>query len=164
MSEYIRTNKFDPNECPNIFVQTKLTRMNLRINIRAQYIRIFEYSNIFVTLCFTFEKTFAHSFRGEATQVCAMQLLNQSGWSSKNTHYDTHWGKASSMRSVWIFFKYINRYEETQDDPLWGKTSEMFTMWLFKHLNWPFDNPHEEYTHWRKAIQMWPMRQQFCFS
>ena len=51
MSEYIRTNKFDPNECPNIFVQTKLTRMNVRINIRAQYIRIFEYSNIFVTLC-----------------------------------------------------------------------------------------------------------------
>ena len=50
MSEYIRTNKFDMNECPNIFVKEKLIRTNVRIYIRDQYIRIFEYSNIFVTL------------------------------------------------------------------------------------------------------------------
>ena len=52
MSEYICTNKFDTNECPNIFVKEKLIRTNVRIYIRDQYIRIFEYSNIFVTLCF----------------------------------------------------------------------------------------------------------------
>ena len=52
MSEYIRTNKFDTNECPNIFAKEKLIRTNVRIYIRDQYIRIFEYSNIFVTLCF----------------------------------------------------------------------------------------------------------------
>ena len=51
MSEYIRTNKFDPNECPNIFVKEKLIRTNVRIYICDQYIRIFELSNIFVTLC-----------------------------------------------------------------------------------------------------------------
>ena len=50
MSEYIRSNKFDTNECPNIFIKEKLIRMNVRIHIRDQYIRIFEYSNIFVTL------------------------------------------------------------------------------------------------------------------
>ena len=50
MSEYIHTNKFDTNESPNIFVTEKLIRTNVRINIRDQYIRIFEYSNIFVTL------------------------------------------------------------------------------------------------------------------
>ena len=43
MSEYIRTNKFDTNECPNIFVKEKLIRMNVRIYICDQYIRIFEY-------------------------------------------------------------------------------------------------------------------------
>ena len=31
MSEYIRTNKFDTNECPNIFVKEKLIRMNIWI-------------------------------------------------------------------------------------------------------------------------------------
>ena len=51
MSEYICTNKFDTNECPNIFVKEKLIRTNVRIYIRDQYIRIFEYSNIVVTLC-----------------------------------------------------------------------------------------------------------------
>ena len=50
MSEYIRTNKFDTNECPNIFVKEKLIRTNVRIYIHDQYIRIFEYLNIFVTL------------------------------------------------------------------------------------------------------------------
>ena len=50
MSEYIRTKKIDSNECPNIFVKEKLIRTNVRINIRHQYIRIFVYSNIFVTL------------------------------------------------------------------------------------------------------------------
>ena len=43
--------KFDTNECPNTFVKEKLIRTNVRIYIRDQYIRIFEYSNIFVTLC-----------------------------------------------------------------------------------------------------------------
>ena len=43
MSEYIRTNKFDTNECPNIFVKEKLIRTNVQIYIRDQYIRIFEY-------------------------------------------------------------------------------------------------------------------------
>ena len=43
MSEYIRTNKFDTNECPNIFEKEKLIRTNVRIYIRDQYIRIFEY-------------------------------------------------------------------------------------------------------------------------
>ena len=43
MSEYIRTNKFDTNECPNIFVKEKLTRTNVRIYICDQYIWIFEY-------------------------------------------------------------------------------------------------------------------------
>ena len=55
MSEYIRTNKFDTNECLNIFVKEKLIRTNIRIYIRDQYIRIFEYSNIFVTLCATLQ-------------------------------------------------------------------------------------------------------------
>ena len=43
MSEYISTNKFGTNECPNIFVKEKLIRTNIRIYIRDQYIRIFEY-------------------------------------------------------------------------------------------------------------------------
>ena len=43
MSEYIRSNKFDTNECANIFVKEKLIRTNVRIYIRDQYIRIFEY-------------------------------------------------------------------------------------------------------------------------
>ena len=43
MSEYIRTNEFDTNECPNIFVKEKLLRTNVRIYIRDQYIRIFKY-------------------------------------------------------------------------------------------------------------------------
>ena len=30
MSEYISTNKFGTNECPNIFVKEKLIRMNVR--------------------------------------------------------------------------------------------------------------------------------------
>ena len=52
MSEYIRTNKLDTNESPIIFVKEKLIRMNVRIYICDQYIWIFEYSNIFVTLWF----------------------------------------------------------------------------------------------------------------
>ena len=44
--------KFDTKEYPNIFVTEKLIRTNVRIYIRDQYIRISEYSNIFVTLCF----------------------------------------------------------------------------------------------------------------
>ena len=43
MSEYIRTIKFDTNECPNISVKEKLTQTNVRIYIRDQYSRIFEY-------------------------------------------------------------------------------------------------------------------------
>ena len=46
MSEYIRTNKFDMNECPMIFVKEKLIQMNVPIYIRDQYILKFEYSNI----------------------------------------------------------------------------------------------------------------------
>ena len=61
MSEYIHTNKFDTNECPNIFVKEKLIRTNVRIHIRYQYIQIFEYSNIFVTLWF--ETTESKSFQ-----------------------------------------------------------------------------------------------------
>ena len=49
MSEYIRTNKFDTNKCPNIFVKEKVIRTNVRIHIRDQYIRIFEYLNILGT-------------------------------------------------------------------------------------------------------------------
>merc|ERR1712139_282311 len=30
MSEYIRTNKFDTNECPNIFIKEKLIPTNVR--------------------------------------------------------------------------------------------------------------------------------------
>ena len=33
---------------------------------------------------------------------------------------------------------------------------------FFKHHNWRNDDTHEECTHWRKAIQMWPMLSQFC--
>ena len=54
MSEYIRTNKFDTNECPNIFVKEKLIRTNVRIYIRDQYIRIFEYIRhtlIYIYIC-----------------------------------------------------------------------------------------------------------------
>ena len=47
---YIHTNKFGTNECPNIFVKEKLIQMNVRINICDQYIRMFKFSNIFVTL------------------------------------------------------------------------------------------------------------------
>ena len=43
MSKYIRSNKLNTNECPNIFVKDKLIRTNVRINICDQYIRIFEY-------------------------------------------------------------------------------------------------------------------------
>ena len=43
MSEYIRTNKFDTNECLNIFIKEKLIQTNVRIYICDQYIRIFEY-------------------------------------------------------------------------------------------------------------------------
>ena len=43
MSEYIHTNKFDTNECPNTFVTEKMIRTNVRIYIHDQYIRIFEY-------------------------------------------------------------------------------------------------------------------------
>ena len=41
ISEYIRTNKFDTNECPKIFVKEKLIRTNVRIYICDQYIRIY---------------------------------------------------------------------------------------------------------------------------
>ena len=47
MSDYIRSNKLNTNECPNIFVKEKLKQTNVRINICNQYIRIFKYSNIF---------------------------------------------------------------------------------------------------------------------
>ena len=47
MSEYIHTDKFGTNECPNIFVKEKLIQINVQINICDQYIRI--YSNIFWT-------------------------------------------------------------------------------------------------------------------
>ena len=53
MSEYIRTNKFDTNECPNIFVKEKLTQTNVRIYIRDQYIRIFEYIRHTLLWCST---------------------------------------------------------------------------------------------------------------
>ena len=38
ISEYIRTNKLDTNECPNIFVKEKLIQTNVRIYICDQYI------------------------------------------------------------------------------------------------------------------------------
>ena len=38
------------NECPNIFVKEKLIQTNVQIRIRDQYIWIFKYLNIFVTL------------------------------------------------------------------------------------------------------------------
>ena len=53
MSEYIRTNKFDTNECLNIFVKEKFIRTNVRIYIRDQYIRIFEYIR-HILICLTF--------------------------------------------------------------------------------------------------------------
>ena len=65
MSEYIRTNKFDTNECPNIFVKEKLIRTNVRIYIRDQYIRIFEYIRhtlICIILGKQFEDTFENTW------------------------------------------------------------------------------------------------------
>ena len=56
MSEYIRKRKIDTNECSNIFVKEKLIRTNVQIYIRDQYNRIFEYPNIFVTLCYVSQK------------------------------------------------------------------------------------------------------------
>ena len=51
MSEYIRTNKFDTNECLNIFVKEKLIPTNVRIYIRDQYTLV---SNIFIFTCMSF--------------------------------------------------------------------------------------------------------------
>ena len=39
MSEYIRLNKFDTNECPNVFVNEKFVPTNVWIYICDQYIR-----------------------------------------------------------------------------------------------------------------------------
>ena len=43
MSEYIRLNKFDTNECPSVFVNERLVQMNVWIYICDQYIQIFDY-------------------------------------------------------------------------------------------------------------------------
>ena len=51
MSEYICLNKFDTNDCPNIFVNEKLLRTNVWIYVHDQYIRIVKY--IFHTLFHT---------------------------------------------------------------------------------------------------------------
>ena len=61
MSEYICANKFDTNECANIFI-IFFMRTNVRIYISDQYIWIFEYSNIFATLWFTSMDRSAHPF------------------------------------------------------------------------------------------------------
>ena len=102
MSEYIRTNKFDTNECPNKFVTEKLIWMNVRIYIRDQYIRIFEYSNIFVTLCDRCNLEASYSCHliwggdkaeglGDACldlflDLCLCRELWDSGWSKKSTY------------------------------------------------------------------------------
>ena len=93
MSEYIRTNKVDPNECPNIFVQTRLTWMNVRINIHAQYIRIFEY--IRHTLLWfrlsvsdwltrfsakAFNPVYIQKAKGPQKCMCTSDLVSKNGW------------------------------------------------------------------------------------
>ena len=75
MSEYIRTNKFDTNECPNIFVKEKLIRTNVRIYTRDQYIRIFEYSNIFVTLWSDWNDRNSTLF-GQIKLMAASEMVN----------------------------------------------------------------------------------------
>ena len=37
----------------------------------------------------------------------------------------------------------------------------MSTLWLFKHYKWPFDDPHEKSSLWRKSVKLW---QRFCFG
>ena len=105
MSEYIRTNKFDTNECPNIFVKDKLIRTNVRIYIRDQYIRIFEYSNIFVTLCsqpinfkshevstFEVRKIFFWGFQHKLTQIERTNIEQWTGSdASKSEHRGHRW-------------------------------------------------------------------------
>ena len=54
MSEYIRTNKLDTNECPNIFVKEKLIRTNVRIYIRDQYMGEFVVEGFFFLEVVTF--------------------------------------------------------------------------------------------------------------
>ena len=68
MSEYIRTNKFDTNECLNIFVKEKLIRTNVRIYIHDQYIQIFEY--IRHTLVQTPESTTFRMYEYQDLVIC----------------------------------------------------------------------------------------------
>ena len=118
MSEYIRTNKFDTNECPNIFVKEKLIRTNVRIYIRDQYIRIFEYSNIFVTLCF---KHYDFVFSGQNWGLVAEKrpFLAKIGYMQK-----------------WIFLKNISSNFAYIAPKLLSRTIINDDMLLFLHPNY----------------------------
>ena len=70
----------DTNEYPNIFVSRKLIRTNVRINIRIENIRIFEYSNIFVTLCYDANNDANDNYDGD----------NNNGDENDNEDYDVH--------------------------------------------------------------------------
>ena len=95
MSEYIRTNKFDTNECPNIFVKEKLIRTNVRIYIRDQYIRIFKYIRhtlLWIISCRQFKETL------------------------KNVWTILRWRKRVQLMWLWIITgtQFLKTFEETK--------------------------------------------------
>ena len=50
--KYIHLQKFDTNQYLNIFVSKKIIRTSIQINICIKNIRMYEYWNIFGTLCY----------------------------------------------------------------------------------------------------------------
>ena len=112
MSEYIRSNKFDPNECTNIFVKEKLIRTNVRIYIRDQYIRIFEYSNIFVTLCFQQSQQKEIWFAAQTNPIKHFPKFDGSQLWCRNG--DSHWNeiwKAVETNPIQLFPKFDGHCE-----------------------------------------------------
>ena len=47
-----------------------------------------------------------------------MQLFSQSGCSSKNAHYETHWRETTQMQTMRLHYNTFNQSEEPQKDPL----------------------------------------------
>ena len=131
MSEYIRTNKFDTNECPNIFVKEKLIRTNVRIYIRDQYIRIFEYSNIFVTLWFKFDpKTFKPFLKSaRLSELCSKYL-----W----IYFQKTWRAGQTILKFGVFSNKIVLRKKLENKKLSGQpfSVQIFSKYFFSTWSW----------------------------
>ena len=122
MSEYIRTNKFDTNECPNIFGKEKLIRTNVRIYIRDQYIRIFEYSNIFVTLWTVSYLWESQKWKSVASRLaCLLRIPEPSSyiwvyWSILNIFENTFENTFENIEYIWEYIDFLSKNRESQED------------------------------------------------